>query len=542
MYAGRDRIIVTDFKENLDKITKVLDKLDVRPQVLLVEATILTASLQDDAALGVDLQILHEPNRFPTAAGSSAVWPHAVPGNVNNDFDMSRATMSLGTSFGSSVPVPSNNFGSMSFGIIANNIAAFVTAMEGITDTTVVANPKILILNKMQGTIHVGTRLGYVASVTQTTTSATADVKFLNVGTVLLVRPHICRDGFIRMEIQPKDSTGEIKDFGEFAVPEENVTQVTTNLMVRDGHTIVIGGLFRENLRRQRGQVPAIGNLPLIGPLFRNRSDDTEREEVMLLLTPHILHQADDEVMTKEIMDRAERIRLGARRGISWYTSRRQVDTFLLNARRHLAGGNIDRALWNVNMALAAEPTRHEAVSMKNRLKARASWTKKPNYLDTQSMVKRMIMLNQDAVNVSIPSRQQDIQNKHLENLLKQLEEEAKNKQGFQNMKIDTKPKKTPAPIKDPGEGKNTTVEPDKTPEKAPAKTDGSMPDMKVPEAPVVEAPPTSSSPTRLKEDVKIPDAEKEPTFDEVEKTKDNVSTGEAVTEDEKNYYFIIDM
>jgi hypothetical protein len=346
------------------------------------------------------------------------------------------------------------------------------------------------------------------------------------------------------MEIQPKDSTGLLRTYDTFTVPEENITQVTTNMMVRDGHTIVIGGLFRESIKRQRGQVPAIVNLPLIGPLFRNKLDDTLREEVMLLLTPHILHNAEDEILTRELRDRGERIRLGARQGISWFHSRSMTDTLLLKARRHLAGGNIDRALWNVDMALACEPTRHEAIALKNRLRTKASWTREPNYLDTKSLVKRMVLANQDAIDVPVAPRETDHNQKRLEALLKKLEEE-KRKRGQLQIPADARTK--PAAGSDEtkpaagGEEGRKPADADDGQEAPEAGTEdagaGSIPPAKAPEPPVLEAP---GLPSTIKEDVKIPSGE--PDFENEGTAGDSVSSGEEVVDDDKNYYFIIDM
>ena len=88
------------------------------------------------------------------------------------------------------------------------------------------------------------------------------------------------------MEIKPEDSSGSVNASG---LPNKFVTQVTTNVMVRDGHTIVIGGLFRESTQISKSQVPGFGSLPGVGPLFGKRTDSTVREEVIILLTPHIV-------------------------------------------------------------------------------------------------------------------------------------------------------------------------------------------------------------------------------------------------------------
>jgi general secretion pathway protein D len=109
-------------------------------------------------------------------------------------------------------------------GVVTNNVSVFVNALEGVTDTAIVANPKVLVLNKQKGHVHVGARLGYRTAVSTETLTAD-DVKFLEIGTKLSFRPYVGDDGYIRMEINPKDSSGQIT---ADKLPNEFVTEVTT--------------------------------------------------------------------------------------------------------------------------------------------------------------------------------------------------------------------------------------------------------------------------------------------------------------------------
>jgi type IV pilus assembly protein PilQ len=80
---------------------------------------------------------------------------------------------------------------------------------------------------------------------------------------------------------------------GGFTLPDKDVTKVTTNIMVRDGYTIVIGGLMREDLSTTTNQIPVAGNLPLVGFLFRNKTETIEKREILVLVTPHIVREPD---------------------------------------------------------------------------------------------------------------------------------------------------------------------------------------------------------------------------------------------------------
>ncbi len=401
-YAEKEVLVITDYEENLLEIARVLDKLDIRPREVLIECTILRARLNDDAGLGVNLTAIHGTGNTSGSTVGLMSGSLTEP-TTNNLFDK---TQVFDNNIGAGVVGAATDvtrFGSMTLGVIAENIVAFVRAAEAITDITITANPKMVVLNKMQGSIHVGEKIGYVASTTTTSTSSTQEVEFLNVGTILLVRPYICKDGFIRLELQPKDSTGRLDTFGTAVLPNERVTMVTTNMMVRDGHTLVIGGLFRENTQRDRGQVPLLGDIPVFGQLFRGKTDQHEREEVIVLITPHVVRHRDDEIISKELEGRVRRFRLGARKGMYWWSHTRLADRSMLRARRQLAGGNVDAAIWYLDMAVAFEPTRAEAIDLRNRLQPKASWVSPPEHIDTRELVNNMIHADESLIPTAVP-------------------------------------------------------------------------------------------------------------------------------------------
>jgi hypothetical protein len=149
----------------------------------------------------------------------------------------------------------------------------------------VLANPKIITLNKQRGEVLLGRRDGFLTT-TVTQTSTTQQVEFLETGTRLIYRPFITNTGLVRLEIHPEDSDGGLNADG---LPFKETAEVTTNVMVPDGETVVIGGLFRERDKVTKKRVPVLGSLPLIGGLFRSEDTESVREEIVILLTPHIL-------------------------------------------------------------------------------------------------------------------------------------------------------------------------------------------------------------------------------------------------------------
>lgn len=350
-HATEDTLVVTDFPERLEQVRKVLKEIDRRPQQILVEAVILRATLNESNQFGVDFTILSgvDFNGLTNIGG-------AIAGNTPTGAMADKHTASI-EGGGSGLKV----------GVITNNVSVFVNALEGVTDTSVLANPKVLVLNKQPGSVHVGARLGYRTAVSTETLTAD-DVKFLEIGTSLNFRPYIGDDGYIRMEISPKDSSGAVDAQG---LPSEFVTEVTSNIMVRDGRTIVIGGMFREASTADRSQTPVLGNLPVAGPLFRKTKDTTIREEVIVLLTPHIIK--DEEAYTKaseEERRQVERLRVGVRRGMMPWGRERLAESAYEHAVQELKKPNADRkkALWHLDCATNLNPKFSEAIALKAQL------------------------------------------------------------------------------------------------------------------------------------------------------------------------------
>ena len=93
------------------------------------------------------------------------------------------------------------------------------------------------------------------------------------------------------MEVHPELSDGDVKVEQGFTLPNKEVTQVTTNIMVRDGCTVVIGGLMQDEQKISRTQIPLLGNLPWVGVAFRNKNENIERRELIVLITPHIVYE-----------------------------------------------------------------------------------------------------------------------------------------------------------------------------------------------------------------------------------------------------------
>ena len=379
--ATEDVIVVKDYPEQIEKVTEIIKKLDIRPQQVLIEATILRATLNENNALGIDFNALAGVD-FQDLNSTSTAYQTLTIGDVPSA-ELSEPGAGFRTDFRGRVPP-----GGLSIGFIFNEIALFIRALESVTDVAVLANPKLLVMNKQRGEVMVGNRDGYLTT-TITETAATQTVEFIETGTQLVVRPYVATDGYIRLEIHPEDSTGGVT---AEQLPFEQTTECTSNILVKDGHTIVIGGLFRERTSNNRAQVPVVGNIPVLGHLFSGRAEATTREEVIILVTPHIIKHASDEIVSEQLKDQVWRIRLGMRQGLMWFGRSRLAQAHMRWARQHLSRGRERRALWDVKLALSLVPRLDEALTLRERLTGQAIWSSEPRVTSAGYIIQRMVM------------------------------------------------------------------------------------------------------------------------------------------------------
>ena len=320
----RDMLVVQDMPDKVKEIEEKLSEIDKMPPQVLIEVTILEAVLNETTQFGIDLDIL----------GASRTTGSGLTGS--NGLVMNSIPAALDTSTKG-----------LDVRILKDNLRIFIRALEEITDTTVLANPKVLALNKQAGKIHIGNNNGYLTTTNVSDGgTATQEVKFLETGTKLEFRPFICKDGMIRMEIYPEQSSGSVNE--TTGLPNSSLTIVQTNVMVEDGKTIVLGGLFKEKTTLTHSQVPILGDIPFAGGLFKNVNDESIRTELIILITPHIINDPEETEGDKRLND-VHRLAQKVRKNLSWIGRARRAEDQYTKALRYYDDGNKEMALCTLN-------------------------------------------------------------------------------------------------------------------------------------------------------------------------------------------------
>lgn len=362
--AAVDYLIVTDYPDRLEAARRLLAEIDQRPRQVLVEATVLRATLNEGNQFGVDFTVLGGidfQNVNSVSNASADLQTGTLPPNM-----LQHETLNVNTSFTGNI-----TGGGFTFGVINNGVAAFVRALEEVTDVVVVGNPKVIALNKQEADVIVGRRDGYLTT-TVTETAAIQTVEFLETGTQIRFRPIINDDGSVRMAVHPKDSNGGLTAAN---LPFEETTEAHADVLVDDGDTVLIGGLFRERTVSARSQIPLVGDVPWLGLAFGSRNDQTIREEVIILLTVHILKETEaEQAAQRELADDVERIRIGARQGLLGTGRERLAQAFFHAALADLEHGRTGLALLNARLALHNQPKHLAAIKLEERLLHQRLW------------------------------------------------------------------------------------------------------------------------------------------------------------------------
>jgi type IV pilus assembly protein PilQ len=371
-------IVVRDYAEVVEQVAQVIARLDVRPKQVLVEAVILRARLDESNALGIDFNALAGID-FRSVNSTSVGVTNLTTGDVPSR-KLDGPIAGVETNLSANVPE-----GGLSVGIITNNVAAFIRALEEVVDLTIVANPKVLTVNEQPGRVIVGREDGYLTTtVTETATIQTVD--FIETGTQILFRPFIGDDGYIRMDIHPEDSAGGLTPAN---LPFKDTTELTSNVLVKDGHTLVIGGLFRDNITTRTQQFPWLGDIPGFGLLWRGRLDKSVRDEMIVLITPHIITGDEASAESQRTAAEVERWRVLARRGLMPWGRQRLAQAHYRWALEHYRAGRLDKARWDLEVALWLNPLFVEADRLREQLEQVP--TAEPDYSIVHNIVRRLI-------------------------------------------------------------------------------------------------------------------------------------------------------
>ena len=277
-----NKIMIRDIKKVVDDVNALIAKLDTRTAQVLIESNLIETTPTFSRALGIEMEALFNDgrvrasNRFianPPFAGG----PQPTPA-INK------------------LIIPTTGF---RFGYFGNNITSVLSAAESEGNVKIISRPSVVTLNNIESTIE-------SANIVRIRTSAATvgeagTLREIRAGIILKVTPQVSADGFVLLNISAKSST---LDFGRTVdgIPQENTREAKANVLVKDGETVVIGGIMKDLSSNSDSGIPYLKDIPVFGWLFKKSSWQKDFEELVVFITPRILSAGSENLPTAEQM------------------------------------------------------------------------------------------------------------------------------------------------------------------------------------------------------------------------------------------------
>jgi len=269
---SNNSLVITATASEFRRIRQILARLDVAPAQVLLEATIAEVTLNDELKLGMRWYFQTKQNEFRfTDSALGAISP-VFPG--------------------------------FSYFLNKVDIQVALNTLATITNVNIVSTPSLMVVDNKKAILQVG------AEVPVATQSAVAiqfpgapvvnSVSFRNTGIILSITPRISERGRVLLDIEQEASDVVRTTTSNIDSPTIQQRRVQTTVTVADGESIVLAGLIQDKATRERGQIPIVGDIPLLGNVFKNKTDTIERTELLIAITPRIVN---DQQTVRSIVD-----------------------------------------------------------------------------------------------------------------------------------------------------------------------------------------------------------------------------------------------
>ncbi|MDD5302213.1 MAG: type IV pilus secretin PilQ [Elusimicrobia bacterium] len=294
-------LIVTDSLEGQLSTENLISQMDQRPRQVLIETKIVEINANAGLNYGVqwDYQGVQQGKiggQMGTSLIGTTISPQKGSSPTLNPLDRNaNITEGIGAGGrGTGVALAADRvFGALTLGRITNNfiLNATLTAAASEGKAKILSEPKIATLNNQAANINVTTQIPYVTSNVASTGVQTQTVAYVTTGIQLTVTPSINADGRITLQVNPNVSQPSSTAAGstQTGAPAVDSRNAMTTVLVRDGETIVIGGLITDTLQDTISKIPLLGDIPILGWLFKKKTKSRVRAELLIFVTTRIL-------------------------------------------------------------------------------------------------------------------------------------------------------------------------------------------------------------------------------------------------------------
>lgn len=278
-------LVISATRNQYDKILRILGRLDAMPTQVLLETVIAEVTLNDQLQFGVQWFLQNRGDRLNLASNATAGLSSAA-----------NAVTATGTAVsGTAALVSAATRGVPGFNYLmsATNFNVVLNALQGITTVHVLSSPNITVLDNRTAKLQIGDQVPIVKQSGQSALSAGApilnQIELKDTGVILSVTPRVNKNGLVVLDINQEVSDVVPTTTSTINSPTIRQRRVATSVAVNDGHTLALGGLVQEKSQLSNESLPILGDLPLIGPAFRNRDDIRVRTELIVFIRPKVI-------------------------------------------------------------------------------------------------------------------------------------------------------------------------------------------------------------------------------------------------------------
>jgi general secretion pathway protein D len=291
-------LVIMAEREDYKILENIIKQLDVPRPMVYIEALIMEVNANKAFNLGVEWRGLTNTGKVPgTDTGQSAAFigsggaGSTTPGGYNILDTLTTAAFPGGFTMG--IIGAGITIGGVTF----PNIGAVIQAYKTDQEVSILSTPQIMTLDNEEAEINVGSNVPYITRQDATTTSAQYPVnyntyEYKDVGVILNITPHINEENFIRLKISQQVT--KVTSASTSATPTTLKRTAKTTVVIKDNETIVIGGLVGDSTENDTYKVPLLGDIPLLGWLFKTHSTSREKTNLYVFLTPHIVRTQQD--------------------------------------------------------------------------------------------------------------------------------------------------------------------------------------------------------------------------------------------------------
>jgi len=282
-------LLVLASRQDMVIIEDVLRQVDIMLSQVLIEVVIVEIGLSDKIKVGIDwLQRSMIAYNSKKGGGNSAFLGFGGASRAGAD-----AALTDGSSISTISALPAGAGSGLSYYLtfFDYNIDAVINMLASSSEAKILSTPIILTTDNKEARIMVGEKRPVVTGTSLSSTYTSSSYQYIDIGIQLEVTPRINKKGFVIMDISQKiDNKGDTVIIDGNEVPVITTRDFTASVAVNDGRTIVIGGIVSSDSSKARTKIPFLGDIPLLGVLFRSDDDETTRRELIVLMTPYVLN------------------------------------------------------------------------------------------------------------------------------------------------------------------------------------------------------------------------------------------------------------